>query len=45
MFRVTGSTTCGDLIKIAMKKANVIEDEHCYAIYNIDNNTNGIFIS
>ena len=42
MFRVSDSTTVLDLVSMALKKANLIEDSHSYAIYNIQTSNKGM---
>ena len=41
MFRVSEDTTCADLVLMALKKTNLIEDQHSYSIYNIHDTNKG----
>ena len=41
MFRVTGMTTASELISMSLKKANLIEDPHCFSINLLHNTTKG----
>lgn len=42
MFRVNEDTTCADLVLMALKKTNLIEDHHSYSIYNIHDTNKGV---
>ena len=43
MFRVSDNTTVLDLVSMALKKANLIEDPHSYTIYNIQTTNKGMY--